>query len=257
MTVYVDWMNTQHLRETYCYTIIYFNLLKGKTPRWIRECPLMLRCALSCPLVTKLILVCLCHCRQGVWSGAVDFSIQVILSFIRGLSHLPCHSEIHRERLCSAHMLHQFPLFLPQDQPFTHKHPEALFNMALFLTHLDNKTPKKFRGVSKVYPFYLSRYIFWRVVSYTGFRAVLYTLAKQGKALGAYKVARHAYDQLQGLAVPQRFQESIDLGSITIRSKPYQDKEVCFHQYQCGVHVVWCIHRTCYLCVIGVLLQTL
>ena len=66
------------------------------------------------------------------------------------------------------------------------------------------------------------------ISSYTGISAVLYTLAKQGKALGAYKVARHAYDQLQVLAIPQRFQESIDVGSITIRSKPYQDKEVCY-----------------------------
>ena len=74
----------------------------------------------------------------------------------------------------------------------------------------------------------------WVVVSFTDYRAVLYTLAKQGKALGAYKVARHAYDQLQALAVPQRFQESIDLGSVTIRSKPYQDKEVCICQRQCS-----------------------
>ena len=68
-------------------------------------------------------------------------------------------------------------------------------------------------------------------VSYTVISAVLYTLAKQGKALGAYKVARHAYDQLQVLAIPQCFQESIDIGSITIRSKPYQDKEVCYSNY--------------------------
>lgn len=38
------------------------------------------------------------------------------------------------------------------DQPFTYKHPEALFNMALFLAHLDTKASKKFKGISKVYP---------------------------------------------------------------------------------------------------------
>ncbi|XP_065909716.1 intraflagellar transport protein 122 homolog [Dysidea avara] len=102
------------------------------------------------------------------------------------------------------HVFHSIQRFT--DQPFTYRHPEALFNMALFLTHLDNKNnSKKYRGVSKV--------------------AVLYTLAKQGKVLGAYKVARYAYDQLQTLHVPQRFQEIVDLGAITIQSKPFQDKE--------------------------------
>ena len=32
---------------------------------------------------------------------------------------------------------------------------------------------------------------------------------------------------LQSLKIPQRFQESIDLGSVTIRSKPFHDNEVC------------------------------
>lgn len=144
-----------------------------------------------------------------------------------------------------------------QDQPFTQKHPEALFNMALFLTHLDSKGSKKFRGVSKVYPFqrWNNNWLYYPIQC---LRAVLYTLAKQGKALGAYKVARHAYDQLQTLAIPQRFQEVIDLGSITIRSKPYQDKEVVFYwcQHKC-MHVVLPCIRTCYHCVIVVLLLTL
>lgn len=57
-------------------------------------------------------------------------------------------------------------------------------------------------------------------------RKTLFTLAKQSKALGAYKLARHAYDRLQGLKVPDRFQKSIELGSLTIRSKPFHDSEV-------------------------------
>lgn len=44
--------------------------------------------------------------------------------------------------------------------------------------------------------------------------------------MGAYKLARHAYDKLQGLRIPTRFQESIELGSLTIRSKPFHDSEV-------------------------------
>lgn len=59
-------------------------------------------------------------------------------------------------------------------------------------------------------------------VSYT-----LYALAKQSKALGAYKVARHAFEKLQGLKIPAQFQESMELSSLTVRSKPYHDSEVC------------------------------
>lgn len=57
-------------------------------------------------------------------------------------------------------------------------------------------------------------------------RNTLFTLAKQSKALGAYKLARHAYDKLQGLQIPARFQKSIELGSLAIRSKPFHDSEV-------------------------------
>lgn len=54
----------------------------------------------------------------------------------------------------------------------------------------------------------------------------LYALAKQSKNLGAFKLARFAYDKLQATRVPVRFQEAVDLGSIMIRSKPFLDGEV-------------------------------
>lgn len=57
-------------------------------------------------------------------------------------------------------------------------------------------------------------------------RNTLFTLAKQSKALGAYKLARHAYDKLRGLQIPARIQKSIELGTLTIRSKPFHDSEV-------------------------------
>ena len=41
----------------------------------------------------------------------------------------------------------------------------------------------------------------------------------------AYKLARHCFDKLQQLRIPSRYQEAIDLNSITIRSKPFNDKE--------------------------------
>lgn len=59
------------------------------------------------------------------------------------------------------------------------------------------------------------------------FRDTLYALAKQSKVLGAYKVARHAFEKLQGLKIPSRYQESMELSCLTVRSKPYRDSEVC------------------------------
>ncbi|XP_028334450.1 intraflagellar transport protein 122 homolog isoform X6 [Physeter macrocephalus] len=89
------------------------------------------------------------------------------------------------------------------EEPFSFHLPETLFNISRFLLHsLTKDTPL---GISKV--------------------NTLFTLAKQSKALGAYKLARHAYDKLQGLQTPARFQKSIELGSLTIRSKPFHDSE--------------------------------
>lgn len=64
----------------------------------------------------------------------------------------------------------------------------------------------------------------------------LYALAKQSQKLGAYKLARYSYEKLQELHIPSRFQESIELGSLTIRSKPFHDNEVC----SMGSCTWWC-----------------
>ncbi|NWR56785.1 IF122 protein, partial [Bucorvus abyssinicus] len=89
------------------------------------------------------------------------------------------------------------------EEPFSSSLPETLFNISRFLLHsLTKETPL---GISKV--------------------KTLFTLAKQSRVLGAYKLARHAYDKLQGLQIPARFQKSIELGSLTIRSKPFHDSE--------------------------------
>ncbi|NXO72942.1 IF122 protein, partial [Phainopepla nitens] len=89
------------------------------------------------------------------------------------------------------------------EEPFSFHLPETLFNISRFLLHsLTKETPL---GISKV--------------------NTLLALAKQSKALGAYKLARHAYDKLQGLQIPDKFQKSVELGSLTIRSKPFHDSE--------------------------------
>ncbi|XP_013000487.1 intraflagellar transport protein 122 homolog isoform X4 [Cavia porcellus] len=96
------------------------------------------------------------------------------------------------------HAIHRFT-----EEPFSSHLPETLFNISRFLLNsLTKDTPP---GISKV--------------------NTLYTLAKQSKALGAYKLAWYAYDKLQGLRIPAKFQKSIELGSLTIRSKPFHDSE--------------------------------
>jgi len=54
---------------------------------------------------------------------------------------------------------------------------------------------------------------------------ILYALAKQAQNLGAYKLARMAYDKLQVLRVPPTWQHQIDLSCLAIRSKAYSDQD--------------------------------
>lgn len=89
------------------------------------------------------------------------------------------------------------------DEPFTSYMPEALFNIALFLMlEMKQVQPK---GVSQF--------------------AVLYTLSKQARALGAYKLARQGLDKMQSLRIPPRFQEYVNVSALMVRSKPFHDAE--------------------------------
>ncbi|KAJ8046678.1 hypothetical protein HOLleu_05441 [Holothuria leucospilota] len=99
------------------------------------------------------------------------------------------------------------------DEPFTSQQAETLFNMAKYLWHAILKEVP--HGVSKV--------------------NTLYALAKQSRVLQAYKLARFAFEKLQSLRIPPRLQETVDLGSITIRSKPFHDaEEVLPMCYRCS-----------------------
>lgn len=89
------------------------------------------------------------------------------------------------------------------DEPFTSHLPEALFNISRYLLHMMQAGIPY--GISKV--------------------GTLYALAKQSKNLNGFKLARYAYEKLHSLRIPNRFQEAVDLGSIIIRSKPFQDAE--------------------------------
>lgn len=55
----------------------------------------------------------------------------------------------------------------------------------------------------------------------------LYVLAKQSRQLRAYKLARYCCEKLQDLYIPSSYQQSIELCSLAVRSKPFQDNEVC------------------------------
>jgi intraflagellar transport protein 122 len=96
------------------------------------------------------------------------------------------------------------------DEPFTSLLPDALFQTAQYiLNHTKEPIP---HGISKVY--------------------TLFALAKQGKVLGAFKLARQAYTKLLGLKMPASWKDQIDLACLTVRTKPYSDEEgllpVCY-----------------------------
>lgn len=96
-------------------------------------------------------------------------------------------------------------------KPFTSLLPEVLFHAARFVLNTLGKGQAPY-GVSRV--------------------LTLFTLAKQGKGLGAYKLARYAYDRLQRLKVPTSWMNQVDLDVMTLNAKPYSDREellpVCF-----------------------------
>lgn len=96
------------------------------------------------------------------------------------------------------HFIHRYV-----EEPFTSHMPLSMFHMARYLLHrLNGDIPV---GISKVY--------------------TLYTLAKLSRQLQAYKLARYAYDKLQELRIPAHLQEAANLGSLMVRSKPFQDVE--------------------------------
>ncbi|CAH8841801.1 unnamed protein product [Trichobilharzia szidati] len=88
-------------------------------------------------------------------------------------------------------------------EPFASHMPETYFNMARYLAHI-----LQFGEIPEV-----SR------------AAVLYTLAKHGRSLGAYKMTKQIYDRLQTLHMSSKMRDEVELGSITINSSPIIDSE--------------------------------
>ncbi|KAG8465049.1 hypothetical protein KFE25_012412 [Diacronema lutheri] len=102
-------------------------------------------------------------------------------------------------------MVHRF-----EREPFTTELAETIFQCCRFL--LARTTHRC--------PFRVSRV------------STLAALAKQAKALGAFKLSRQAYEKLSAYRLPPAWREHIDLQAISVRAKPFVDSEdliaVCY-----------------------------
>ena len=101
----------------------------------------------------------------------------------------------------------ELPFLLP-----TPNYEEGIFNACRFLLNsLPGTSPA---GINKLY--------------------VYYSLGRLATKLEAYQTARAAYDKLQNLKVPIEWQEEVELSALSVKSKPFQDKEELFTMcYRC------------------------
>ncbi|KAJ1434177.1 hypothetical protein B484DRAFT_394171 [Ochromonadaceae sp. CCMP2298] len=99
--------------------------------------------------------------------------------------------------------------------PFTSQQPDMLFQVARFIINS--------LGTSETIPFGISK------------ASTLYTLAKQSMRLGAFKLARHAYDRLGKLQLSDRRMDEVEIDMLLAQAKPVRDDPdqlpVC---YRCG-----------------------
>jgi intraflagellar transport protein 122 len=125
----------------------------------------------------------------------------VVKSLINKFHEYYTKSEIYY----SYHNIYRYT-----DEPFTSLLADALFQISQFILNQTKSAAP--HGVSKVY--------------------TLFALAKQGKQLGAFKLARQAYQRLLTLKIPNSWRDQIEMSSLTIRTKPLNDKEellpVCY-----------------------------
>jgi len=98
--------------------------------------------------------------------------------------------------------------------PFTNLQPDMLFQVSRYLLNTMSNDEAPY-GISRVH--------------------TLYTLAKQAKTLGAYKLARFAYERLNQLRVPPAWVDQLDLDMLTVQAKPVRDTpEILPICYRCG-----------------------
>ncbi|CAG9855625.1 unnamed protein product [Phyllotreta striolata] len=103
------------------------------------------------------------------------------------------------------------------EEPFTSYMPEALFNIARFLMTEVTGRKQCVKGVSTF--------------------AILYTLSKQAKKLGANKLAKQLLDKIQNLRIPRKFQEQVEIAAVSARAKPHSDPEELLPMcYRCSTY---------------------
>ncbi|KAL3283924.1 hypothetical protein HHI36_018092 [Cryptolaemus montrouzieri] len=109
------------------------------------------------------------------------------------------------------HSLHRY-----LEEPFTSFLPEALFNIARFLMSQTS---------SGCFPKGISQF------------SILYCLSKQARKLGANKLAKQLLDKIQNLKVPQKFQEQVEIATVSIRARNFNDPEELLPMcYRCSTY---------------------
>ena len=116
------------------------------------------------------------------------------------------------------------------DEPFHSIHGDIIFNAARFLVmrmasrqrRLAARAPGDEAASAAEYPAPVGISMVY----------IYYALARYSEQLGAYKLARHAYNQLLGMRVPTELEQKTDLSSLTVRCRPFSDREeilpVCY-----------------------------
>ena len=89
--------------------------------------------------------------------------------------------------------------------PFTFSSPSTLMNAAKLVLQIMQDLPLSLPGISRVY--------------------VYYCLAKISSQVGCQKLSQQSYQKLQSLHLPSKWQNTVDLATMLIKSKPSKDSE--------------------------------
>ena len=106
------------------------------------------------------------------------------------------------------HLVHTY-----MSQPFTTCEHQAIFNACKFLSSVLSATPQPIPGISDDVP-----YNIYKV-------DVLLALGRLCSAMELNRVARTVYEKLQQFVLSPTIQEQVDIATLAIRGRPFQDKE--------------------------------
>lgn len=108
------------------------------------------------------------------------------------------------------HVIHRY-----LEEPFTSYMAEGLFNIARFL--MNETSEQKPTGISLF--------------------AIMYTLSKQARILGANKLAKQLLDKIQNLRIPNRYLEQVEIATLAAKAKPFSDSEELLPMcYRCSTY---------------------